>query len=188
MTIRKSMAPWLGALVATPALTVNVAPASATSMQPRPTAVSAGAGDRSALMTGLLSMSLDEKIAVAGDRIGADPLAVTIATSRVRGATVMKTNTDIPECHAASTASGAAKGNIHRGSAQCGSSRGTDRIVSTSTTCTTHAQTAPAVAGAAVTPGTYKATQGKSGSAKRCGATSPGNPVPSHAVSGCRPQ
>jgi hypothetical protein len=196
----KSFAPWLGALVATPALTVNVAPASASSIQTAPSGVAAGEG-RGALQAGLLSMSLDDKLAVAGDRVGSDPLLLAVGASQSRsyGATVGRTNTDIPECHTPG-ANGVAKGKVNRASCQTGAAmRATVNpntigyACHTSTSmCTVQPQAH--TAGATSTPQTSRTSAGKAvcaaspAVAKNCGATSPGSPVPTHWVGGCRPQ
>lgn len=115
---KRNRAPWLGALVATPALTVNVAPAAAISVGTTPTPAFAAANEYATLKSSLLAMNLDEKLAVAGDRIGTDPLVLTAGSDSqgTRGA-APRTNTDIPECHTASTASGAKTKSGHRGSA-----------------------------------------------------------------------
>lgn len=176
---RKTFAPWLGALVATPALTVSVAPATAKSIQPAPSAVSAGAGERAALQAGLLSMSLDDKLAVAGDRVGADPFALSVggASRGPWNAASGRTNTDIPECHSTGAA-GAVKGKVHKASAACQSAGAVTGQRSHNTgTCSVQvqAQTAGSTHMAqASRTNAGKAICAAAPAVRNCGATTPG--------------
>jgi hypothetical protein len=70
---------WVGAIVATPAITAVAAPALASTWQTSQAGAPQPALDRSgALKAQLLSLTPDEKLAIAGDRLGKDP---TVSTS-----------------------------------------------------------------------------------------------------------
>jgi hypothetical protein len=116
---KRSVAPWLGALLATPAVTVSVEPSAARVLPVSPQ-VSAPTAERSALRAGLEALSLDEKLAIAGDRVGPDPLMLSAWTSSGTWGAAPRTNTDIPECHTpnGTSASGAKTKGGHRTSAR----------------------------------------------------------------------
>jgi len=85
--------PWLGALVATPAMTASVQPAAATPTPPTAAASDASAPAqaealRAALKAELLSISPADMLTIAGDRMGPDPLLepLPLAVGLAKGA------------------------------------------------------------------------------------------------------
>ncbi len=170
----KRVAPWLGALVATPAITLSVESAAA-SAPPTSPGVSVTSYERAALKAGLLSMGLDEKLAIAGDRLGADPYSLGAPRPRTWGAA------------ATYSCGGSIKGGqqINTGTcrpsveaSKCGQERGGMQAVTKGNSPALTKGNSPAItkgSSPAITKGASPAiTKGNSPALAKCGATAPG--------------
>jgi hypothetical protein len=121
----KHRLPLLGALVATPALTASVEPAVGKEIvkahAPYTTIAEPGyVAALSALKAAMLAIAPSEKLAIAGDRLGADPTLTTLQRDgRIRRAAVVRA-TAAPPCTSMCRApSGSVKGGTGAATAAC---------------------------------------------------------------------
>jgi hypothetical protein len=130
MSIRQKL-PLLGALAATPTLTASVEPAVGGDFARAPAAYVAPSSEqvalRAAFKARMLQIAPGDKLAIAGDRLGPDPalgraLAIfSDGSGRVSRSAAPRTNTDIPECHAAGSVKGKTSRCSKANASKCGS-------------------------------------------------------------------